>query len=142
MSIALGVFGCIIFNGMEWYHNHSNVWLGIFTLGCHTLWILISFHSLESHTLLTPKDSKSIPAIFKPSNPHSPSSCLVSLLFFLSVIPSLLRPNHRISTSLLHSCCCPNHRHPPVCTTLLSFIFFFLIIVGFVRVKQFSNSIF
>ena len=40
-----GMFGWFFFNGMEWYHNHSNVWLGIFTLGCHTLWILIPFQS-------------------------------------------------------------------------------------------------
>ena len=62
------MFGWFIFNGMEWYHNHSNVWLGIFTLGCHTLWILFPFQSSKIPYPHTPSSFKlhSIPY----SNPN------------------------------------------------------------------------
>ena len=62
------MFGWLFFNGMEWYRNHSNVWLGLFTLGCHTLWILIPFQSSRISYPPTPLSFKlhSIPY----SNPN------------------------------------------------------------------------
>ena len=104
-----GWFILLVCNGIRTY---SNVWLCIFTLGCHTQRILIPFHSLEFHTLLPPNFQTPFPPYSNPNslfllkNPSRPSIWnFLSLFFNLLPPPSFFfnLPSPVISCSLYSS---------------------------------------